>query len=83
MEALLLSFWRLHPGRCCCVSPVGHLHNVPRNPVKVAGVIDAASPQLPPDWHTQQVGEQLSGFQLSPVSFGLLGIGHQVIVRVA
>jgi hypothetical protein len=78
MEALLLSLWRLHPGCCCCIGPVRHLDDMARDAIKVSGVINAASPQLSPNRHTQQVGEQLGCFQLGAVSFGFLRVGQSV-----
>jgi hypothetical protein len=62
VEALLFSLWRLHPGCCCRVGPVRDLHDVPRDAIEIAGVINAAGAQLSPDRHTKQGGEELSGF---------------------
>ena len=74
IDALLLSLSWLDPCSGSGVGPVGNLHDMTRHTIKIAGVITAAGAELAPYRQAQGLGEQRSGFELSAVAFGLLGI---------
>ena len=74
VDALLLGLGWFDPCRSSGVRPVGNLHDVARNTIKVAGVVTAASAELAPYRQAQGLGEQRSSLELSAVAFGFLGI---------
>lgn len=74
--ALVFGLGGLDAGCGGCVCPVGHLNDVIRHAIEVAGVVLPAGAELAPNWDVEQLGEKLSGLQFGAVTFGLLRIGY-------
>lgn len=82
IAALLLGLRRLDASGGGCVSPGGNLDDVIRDAIEVANVVLAASAELAPDWHAEEVGEDGRGLSFGAVALALLWVSHGCAVRL-